>query len=837
MISNDKKLFDYYAFISYKRADYNFAKWLREKLSAYKLPLSTYNFYEKKIARKTSPVFLDKVNLTPGMLDNSLMEEVQASKYLIVLCSTAAHDNSKYLDEEISFFLEGGGAVSNIVAVVLEKNDDPVENCFPLKLKEVWQEYPELQIINAAVEGKKKAFLGLVAYMHGIDISTLKKGERRRKLLISGFIAAACILIFFAGFCAFKYFVPQKHYFVDYTESYGIPIGLGELSTKQIKRLNEHYTIITKRGIVTELRHENSYGNLIDHDKSAFFDRPTDSLYMYSKGKLDKVIRRDRFEQTEVIWDYKDDDLTTVDLIQYDEGEDEGISKAGFVKSGLNDNLGSAFGLLKKDYNESSYSNIARYKLTYNENGYVKYIIYYSDWRNSYLACDENGVGAKLYKRDELGRVTLINYFKPTGETTGDFFKDFTNADLDNGVAGRKLTYTDDYRVYQDILASLDNKPIESSSGYAAIQYTYDENGNMVLVRYYDADLKQVIIGDGYFQCLKDYDDAGNLIVDRYFDIEGNRVVTGRGYSAVGYEYDKKGNMVFLGYYDTEDQMINLDAGYGYICYDYDENRDVVCISYYDRDDNLVMVPDYGYSTVRYAYEDHKAIRRELYDTNDNLVIGEDGYAIRGIQYWNDYAYVFYYGTDRSHIINKKTGDAALAQRFDARGNLVEEASLDTDLKPVMNYLGYCATREFYDNRGNIIYEVHLDVNSEPCDPVKGLYCQNFYEYDSEGNEINRESYNKSLEIEYQITSEYGKHRALQQTYESYYSWGVDYLCSYYESGMIKEAYIVDSDTDAYVLTEYDEDGNEISCDYNGSEEDYAKLLEKMDNMMKEFEG
>ena len=127
---SDQKQYTYYAFISYKSEDAKWARWLKRKLQQYRLPIKTHNKYSN-LPRRCSPIFLDKTNLTPGFLDRGLCSEVQSSKYIIVICSHSAHNNSKYLDDELQYFLDGGGDAGHVIPFIFDDSKNVVEECFP----------------------------------------------------------------------------------------------------------------------------------------------------------------------------------------------------------------------------------------------------------------------------------------------------------------------------------------------------------------------------------------------------------------------------------------------------------------------------------------------------------------------------------------------------------------------------------------------------------------------------------------------------------------------------------------------------------------------------------
>lgn len=62
-----EKTFNYYAFISYKREDKKWAKWLQHKLEYYKLPV-TLKKQNPTLPNKIRPIFRDSTDLEPGFL-------------------------------------------------------------------------------------------------------------------------------------------------------------------------------------------------------------------------------------------------------------------------------------------------------------------------------------------------------------------------------------------------------------------------------------------------------------------------------------------------------------------------------------------------------------------------------------------------------------------------------------------------------------------------------------------------------------------------------------------------------------------------------------------------
>ena len=75
---------EYFAFISYKREDEKWAKWLANELEHYHLP-TTLN--GKELPKNLRPIFRDVDELSAGNLPEQIYHALSISKNLIVVCS------------------------------------------------------------------------------------------------------------------------------------------------------------------------------------------------------------------------------------------------------------------------------------------------------------------------------------------------------------------------------------------------------------------------------------------------------------------------------------------------------------------------------------------------------------------------------------------------------------------------------------------------------------------------------------------------------------------------------------------------------------------------------
>ena len=95
----------YFAFISYKSEDVEWAVWLQHELEHYHLPAS-FNGRED-IRKDLRPVFRDLDELSAGNLPEQIHEALVNSQNLIVVCSPESA-KSPWVNQEIETFISLG---------------------------------------------------------------------------------------------------------------------------------------------------------------------------------------------------------------------------------------------------------------------------------------------------------------------------------------------------------------------------------------------------------------------------------------------------------------------------------------------------------------------------------------------------------------------------------------------------------------------------------------------------------------------------------------------------------------------------------------------------------
>ena len=97
-----EKEYQYFAFISYKREDEKWAKWLAHELDNYKLP-STLN--GKELPSSLRKTFRDVDELSAGNLPEQIYNALSMADNLIVVCSPRAA-KSEWVNKEIKDFIK-----------------------------------------------------------------------------------------------------------------------------------------------------------------------------------------------------------------------------------------------------------------------------------------------------------------------------------------------------------------------------------------------------------------------------------------------------------------------------------------------------------------------------------------------------------------------------------------------------------------------------------------------------------------------------------------------------------------------------------------------------------
>lgn len=189
---------EYYAFISYKREDEKWAKWLQDKLEHYKFPTNLNG--RTDLPKNIRPTFRDVTDLKPGLLAEEIDNALVDSQWLIIVCSPRSA-KSPWVCKEAQTFIDLGCA-DHIIPFVIEGNpfsDDIASECYPEALLYLTG-IQELLAANINEMGRDAAVIKVVARMFGLRFDTLwqrhEKEKRHRRNWIVAVVAVIALAVF-----------------------------------------------------------------------------------------------------------------------------------------------------------------------------------------------------------------------------------------------------------------------------------------------------------------------------------------------------------------------------------------------------------------------------------------------------------------------------------------------------------------------------------------------------------------------------------------------------------------------------------------------------------------
>lgn len=175
-----KESTEYYAFISYKSEDAEWAIWLQHELEHYHLPASFNG--RTDVRQELRPVFRDVDELSAGNLPEQINRALKSSQNLIVICSPQAA-SSHWVNQEIETFISLG-RVNRIFPFIVDGNSP--KEFFPPALLNLPKNEERLGG-DVCKNGKDAAFIKIVSGMLDVGFDSLwlryekEKAEDERK--------------------------------------------------------------------------------------------------------------------------------------------------------------------------------------------------------------------------------------------------------------------------------------------------------------------------------------------------------------------------------------------------------------------------------------------------------------------------------------------------------------------------------------------------------------------------------------------------------------------------------------------------------------------------------
>ena len=226
--------YDYYGFISYNRHDRKEAVRLQQQLERYKLPKSLRKEFPD-LPERVSPIFLDQSDLVAHDegLEQALLDQLDRSAYLIVLCSpNSAH--SPWVNAEIEHFI-GTGRTNHIIPVIISGEShakDPANECYPPALRDLGgnDKLLSIRIENHGRNGILLRLIATILHLRLDDLIARDAAYRRRKNVIISLAAAVMAAVLAA---VIWYITPHSVYYREVVSRWEVPAGIGRVSGEE----------------------------------------------------------------------------------------------------------------------------------------------------------------------------------------------------------------------------------------------------------------------------------------------------------------------------------------------------------------------------------------------------------------------------------------------------------------------------------------------------------------------------------------------------------------------------------------------------------------------------
>ena len=764
-----RQQYRYYAFISYSRKDEKWAQWLQNRLETYRLPAAIRKS-NIDVPSRISPVFRDKTDLSGTVLEEALHQELEDSKYLIVICSpqSAASD---YVNKEIAHFISLGGEKSIIPFIVDGEPfaQDPERECFPQALRDM-----ESELLGISIQelGKTHAFLRLVSTLLNLKYDQVVMRDTRRRARRSAVITAGALVLSILLGIVIWYNMPHVKYYNAYVYQNEVPVGIYELSAAERKVSHDHYRITTQQGKVRKVECVNSAG-LPDAPAVtiATYEYPILEFHYDEKGTLSSVDQKDHYGR-----------LVSTKVLSYGGSREIAVD---FKRSG--DSLdvytmSSDMTYLAIGSGETeNKSEITRLRNTYDQNGFLVRSLYQKDNLGT-PACDSNGVYGKLYEYNDLGQVLRVS-----------------NLDANGNISNCRY-------------------------GWATVEYTYDDRGNYIMECYYDAEDAPVRSQKGSYRESAFYDENNNLTVWQSLDENGQPFVTVEGFAEQRAEYDEAGFLTSVAHFDADGMPCYSMEGLHEIRYAYNAQHRCIENSYYDTNSELMYVPVYSCASVRVELNDAgQMVQLCSYDTDGAPTCDMDtgAYIFRYEYDENGYPNVVYFLDAQGELTMTKYGYASKHSEYDDAGNELRTEYRDENGDLVRSAENVAVVVRTYDDFGNWTSVRYYDENEEPCYYIDG-YMGADYTYengnctliryvDAQGEPmLGPEGYSDCRQ-------EYENGNCVRVTYYDNQGQPVRHQDGYHE---IRWEY----ENDLLVRSAYyDTDGNLVSLDHNYAVVEYSR--------------
>ena len=626
--------YHYYAFISYNHRDERMAKWLQRQLEYYRLP----SVARKEIGEdvKIRPVFRYAVNLSLGDLRRQVKEELDASKFLIVICSpNSAQPNIEgkhWVNDEATRFIETGRE-DDIIPVIVdgEPNVGGDRECFPPALRN--REIAGANLSKGSRSERRRDFLKIVAKLLGILPDQLirhtEEEEKHARFRFWLKLLPLAILAAVGGLFAWDSTRTVQNYYADYVDSYGLPEGIFPLKKTEIAHRYVHYRfeylgfqfgasphtdsadwciwkLFGLRRRLVRVVQANSHGYPRTWDHSQYSDRPQIQDFTYDREQRLCEIRYGRYNG-----EGREPYLEKRIELSNENGEINNLLQF-FAREGR---LGKAYAMASatRSADSMSKSDIVQHMVTRDKNGRVERRLFLNS--SGANVQDSDGLYGFGYEYDDYGRQTAQWYLFRDGSS-------FSRRANKKGVAGRRYEYSG-RNMKKVEYVNQTGQPVLGPQGWMVLSYSFDANDNIVESWSYDYLGNKMFRSAGFSGDRIEYDARGNVTRMTYFGTNGEPTLHEDGYAEVRFDYDERGNVTRRTYFGVDGKPTLHKDGCAEVRFDYDARGNITRVMFSGVDGKPVLCKE-GFAEVRIVYDQNGAKKEVVFcDEKGTTIVRE----------------------------------------------------------------------------------------------------------------------------------------------------------------------------------------------------------------------
>ena len=688
--------YKFFAFISYSRKDADFAARLQKFMEHFKLPSRLCHQYPDK-PKYLRPIYRDKTDLGIDLLADALQSGLDASKYLIVICSensAKANDKGKnWVNQEVERFIASEPRkIDRIIPVMIRNNEGILpKNCYPPVIKALG-----LDSLDVLAKGEDRVFCEVVSRMLEIDNEVLwnqwTQNMRRRRLIRRLCMGSFIACLGGGSFFAWDFCVPKVRYYSDYVECNNLAKGVNELTEEETQARWFHYRFTEQYYKLQKVECCNSAGNVTDnHFQNVWMQRPVAMTYTYREdGTLAKCHHLDKLGNEYVTIEFPDTNTITWHKKNLKGREVGPGSASSTLTSLLPEDIANPLSHDRK-------AVVNQKKVKRNSSGAVIEELYYNAY--GYPCFDSEGAAGCVITRDSQNRIVSMRYIDQARQE----------------IATRK--------------------------GIKGIQYTYDGAGNLASVTMNPAPGVDVPVVISRFTW-----ENFNLVEEATYYSSGKRALNMHGCSYKKIEYDEKGNITEISCFDENDNPCVNIFGYSVEKLEYDDACRVVKITCFDIAGHPCMTNE-GWSSVEHSYDSQgRLLKSSFYGENGKPCMSELGCAVIEYKYDNlnrEFENIYY--DEFGKMCSRDKGSARITMGYDDVGNVVEIASYGDDgmlcSTPLLGGAAKFALK--YDLRGNITEYQCYGENGKPVENPSLGFSRMELQYDARGNVTQYKMYDK----------------------------------------------------------------------------------------------